>query len=174
MGKPGAAPANVSIRPATLDDLPALTAIYNHYIEHTAVTFDTEPFTVDQRRAWFDRYAAHGRYRLLVCAVDGVVAGYTSASRYHERRAYDTTVESTIVCAPEFVGRRLGDHLYGALFTALAGEPVHAVVAAITVPNEASCAIHERFGYRRVGVIEEAGWKFGRYWDVALYQRLQP
>lgn len=162
----------LSIRHAVEGDLPRLTAIYNHYVVETPTTFDLEPFTPEQRRPWFRRYAPAGRHRLLVAERDGCVLAYASSSPYHARPAYDTTVEMTIISAPEAVGQRLGQALYEAIFDSLRGEDVRSAVAAITLPNDASCALHERFGFRRVGVIEQAGRKFGRYWDVAWYQRL--
>jgi len=165
---------DLTIRPATIDDLPRLTEIYNHYVTDTPITFDTEPFTVDQRRDWFDRYAAIGRYRLLVAERDGVIAGYTSSSRYHQRTAYDTTVETTILCAPEAVGGGIGTRLYAALFYQLATEDIHTIVALVTLPNRGSHDIHLRFAFREVGVIREAGRKFGRYWDVGIYQKQLP
>jgi phosphinothricin acetyltransferase len=164
-------PTSPLIRPAQLDDLPRLTEIYNHYIVNTPTTFDLEPFSVEQRAEWFARYGLTGRHRLLVAESDGALVGYTSSSPFHPRRAYDTTVETTILCAPEAVGRGLGGLLYGALFDALRGEDVHLVVALITLPNDASCALHERFGFERATVLREVGRKFGRYWDVAWYVR---
>jgi phosphinothricin acetyltransferase len=165
------APDGVLIRVATIDDLPRLTEIYNHYVVATPTTFDLEPFSVEQRREWFGRYAATGRYRLLVAEDASGILGYTSSSPFHPRRAYDTTVETTILCAPEAVGRGIGRRLYAALFDALRHEDVHLVLALITLPNEASCALHERFGYTRATVLREVGRKFGQYWDVAWYQR---
>ena len=100
-----------------------------------------------------------------------MVLGYTSSSPFHPRHAYDTTVETTILCAPEAVGRRIGRVLYDALFAALRGEDVHLVLALITLPNDASCALHERFGFTRATVLREVGRKFGQYWDVAWYVR---
>jgi phosphinothricin acetyltransferase len=161
----------VTIRPARIDDLPRLTEIYNHYIVNTPTTFELEPFTVEQRAEWFRRYATTGRYRLLVAEGEGGVLGYTSSSPFHPRRAYDTTVETTILCAPEAVGRGIGRLLYDALFKSLQGEDVHMVLALITLPNDASCALHERFGYARATVLREVGRKFGQYWDVAWYVR---
>jgi len=161
----------VTIRPARIGDLPRLTEIYNHYIVNTPTTFDLEPFTVEERRSWFDRYNAAGRYRLLVAEEGGAVLAYTSSSPFHARHAYDTTVETTILCAPEAVGRGLGRRLYAELFAALGGEDVHLVMALITLPNDASCRLHEMFGYRREAVLREVGRKFERYWDVAYYAR---
>jgi phosphinothricin acetyltransferase len=171
VGDSDVAAAPVSVRPARTDDVPRLMEIYNHYVINTPTTFDMEPKTIDERRQWFSHYAETGRHRLLVAERDGVIAGYTSSSRFHPRAAYDTTVETTILCAPEHVGYGNGQILYGALFESLRGEDVHSAVALITLPNDASCSLHERFGYRRVGVLEEAGRKFGRYWDVVWYQK---
>ena len=162
---------SVTIRPARIEDLPRLTEIYNHYVVNTPTTFDLEPFSVEQRTSWFERYGTSGRYRLLVAEETGTVIGYTSSSPFHARHAYDTTVETTILCAPEAVGRGLGRRLYAALFDGLLGEDVHLVVALITLPNDASCSLHERFGYTREGVLREVGRKFDRYWDVAWYAR---
>jgi phosphinothricin acetyltransferase len=160
------------LRPAAIDDLARLTEIYNHYITETAITFDTVPFTPDGRREWFNRYSASGRHRLIVAECDGTVAGYTTSSRYSDRAAYDTTVETTILCAPEFVGLGVGRLLYTALFAALEAEDVHTAVARISLPNRGSCDLHEALGFRQLGVMKEAGRKFGRYWDVAYYQKM--
>ena len=163
--------SGITIRPAQERDLPRLTEIYNHYVVNTPTTFDLDPYTVDQRREWFSHYHATGRHRLLVAEREGIVAGFTSSSRFHPRHAYDTTIEMTIVCAPEFVGFGIGQLLYEAIFDALKGEDIHAAVALITLPNDASCAIHERFGFGRAAVLEEVGRKFDQYWDVAWYYR---
>ena len=164
--------ARFTIRPATEADLPRLTAIYNHYITETPTTFDLDPFTVDERReAWFVHYAATGRHRLLVAERAGDILGYTTSSQFRPKRAYETTVEMTILCAPEAVGQRLGQRLYEAIFPELEKEDVHVAVAAITLPNDASCALHERFGFRLAGVLPEVGRKFGKYWDVVWYER---
>jgi phosphinothricin acetyltransferase len=160
------------IRPASLADLPALTDIYNHYIVNSAITFDLRPFTPDERRGWFDDHAAMGRHRLIV-AVDkaGAVVGYATTSRWRTKAAYDTTVESSVYCHPESVGRGCGTALYGALFESIAGEDVNRIVAGVSLPNPASIKLHERFGFRPVGVFPGVGRKFDKYWDVAWFER---
>ena len=164
--------AAIRVRPAVLDDLPALTAIYNHYIVNTTITFDLQPFAPEGRRAWFDEHAAVGRHRLLVAAdADGTVAGYATTSRWRPKAAYDTTVESSVYCRPDALGRGVGTQLYAALFEALAVEDIHRVVAGIGQPNPASAALHQRFGFKPVGVFSSVGRKFGRYWDVAWFER---
>jgi len=72
---------------------------------------------------------------------------------------------------PDAVGRGTGRALYAALFDAVAREDVHTIVAGIALPNAASMALHERFGFRQVGIFREVGKKFGQFWDVAWFQR---
>jgi phosphinothricin acetyltransferase len=124
---------------------------------------------VEQRLPWFDQHTAGGARRLFVAERDGAVVGYAGTGEFRAKRAYDTTVETTIYCAPGSAGEGIGTALYGALFDALAGADVHLAVAGITLPNDASCALQERFGFTRDAVLPEVGRKFGRYWDVAWY-----
>jgi phosphinothricin acetyltransferase len=162
------------VRSASASDLPALTDIYNYYIANSTITFDLAPFTTDRRRAWFDAHATSGRHRLLVAEDEGTVVGYATSSAWRPKAAYDTTVESSVYCRADAVGRGVGSLLYGALFEALAAEDVHRAVAGIALPNPASIALHKRFGFREVGVFTQVGRKFGNYWDVAWFERPFP
>jgi phosphinothricin acetyltransferase len=161
----------IVIRPATADDLPALTAIYNHYIVHTPITFDVAPYTPEQRREWFDDHAPNGKYRLLVATEAAGILGYATTSRWRPKAAYGTTVESSIYCRHDACGRGIGTQLYRALFEAIEQEDVHTIVAGATMPNAASVALHERLGFRTVGVFTAVGRKFGQFWDVAWFER---
>jgi phosphinothricin acetyltransferase len=163
--------AETRIRPANGTDLPRLTAIYNHYVVNTPVTFEVEPHTVESRASWFEQFAPTGRYRLLVAEQDGVVVGYAGTTRFRPRAGYDSTVETSIYCGPETTGKGIGSRLYAALFAAIAAEDIHRIMAGYALPNPASAALHERFGFRPVGLFSENGRKFGRYWDVAWTER---
>ena len=167
----------VQVRPGVESDLDALTDIYNHYVRETPITFDTVPFSPEERRPWLLSHPEDGPYRLKV-AVDGTfqgnsqrILGYATSSPYRAKPAYSTSVEVTIYLAPEAGGRGIGTLLYKALFEALADEDVHRAYAGIAQPNEASTRLHERFGFRYVGTYGEVGRKFGRYWDVAWYEK---
>ena len=160
-----------SIRPAADGDLPALTELYNHYIRETPITFDLEPFSVEARRAWLAGFATSGRHRLLVAEDEQGVRGFACSRAFRPKAAYDTTVETTIYLAPRAMGARLGTRLYQALFDALRGEPVHLAVGGVTLPNDASVALHRRFGFESVGIFRQVGYKFGRYWDVEWFQK---
>jgi phosphinothricin acetyltransferase len=163
---------SILFRPAILDDLPALTDIYNHYVVNTTITFDLRPFAPAERRAWFDEHATTGRHRLIVAAdSDGALLGYATTSRWRPKAAYDTTVEASVYCRSNSLGRGCGSGLYEALFESIAAEDVHRIVAGVSLPNPASIRLHQRFGFRPVGVFPGVGRKFNKYWDVAWFER---
>jgi phosphinothricin acetyltransferase len=189
----------VQVRAGVEADLPALTDLYNHYIRETSITFDLEPFTPDQRRPWLLSHPQDGPHRLLVAQETtermknphkgpthgpsagstapgpgqpaGALLGYATSSAFRPKAAYAPSVEVTVYCAPHAGGRGIGTLLYKALFEALADEDVHRAYAGIAQPNEASHRLHTRFGFRHIGTFTEVGRKFGRYWDVAWYQK---
>jgi phosphinothricin acetyltransferase len=166
--------SSVHVRAGAVDDLPALTHLYNHYVLHDHATFDVEPFTVEARRVWFDHYAGTGPHRLLVAELAGTVAGYATSSAHRAKPAYATSVETTVYCAPGVVGRGVGSALYAALLDVLAGEDVHRAYAGVALPNDASVRLHERFGFRELGTFHEVGRKHGRWVDVRWFERLLP
>jgi phosphinothricin acetyltransferase len=163
--------SDVRVRTAESGDLARITEIYNHYVLNTPVTFDIEAYTVERREAWFAQFAPTGRHRLLVAEENGVVLGYAGTTRFRPKAAYETTVETTIYCAPEAMGKGIGGRLYSALFELLKGEDIHRFVAGYALPNAASEALHRRFGFKVVGVFSENGRKFGKYWDVCWTER---
>ncbi|MGA8143944.1 MAG: N-acetyltransferase family protein [Candidatus Acidiferrales bacterium] len=161
----------IRIRTASRTDLPRLTEIYNHYVIHTPITFDLAPHTVEARVAWFEQFATTGRCRLLVAEENATVVGYAGSTRFRNKAAYETSVETTVYCSHDALGRGIGSRLYAALFETLAGEDIHRIVAGYTLPNPATRALHERFGFKPVAVFSEVGRKFGRYWDVGFSER---
>ncbi len=163
--------ANVAVRSAAESDLEALNEIYNRYVTEAHYTFDIEPMTMEARREWFRHYAETGPHRVLVALSDETVRGYASSSRFRPKLGYSTSVETSVYLAPDAVGRGMGSRLYERLFKALEGEDVHRAYAGIALPNPASIALHERFGFKRVAHFTEQGRKFGRYWDVAWYEK---
>ena len=172
--QPSAAATTSATRSAERRDLPALTEIYNHYVERTVTTFDLEPFTVDGRSAWFDHYAVTGPHRLLVSEHDHEVIGYATSSTFRRKAAYDQSVETSVYLRPDRTGRGHGQALYLALLAALADEPVHRAYAGVALPNDASVRLHERLGFTSVGTFSHAGFKFGRYVDVQWFERALP
>ena len=165
-------PMTPIIRFSQPSDIFPLTEIYNHYILNTAITFDIKLFTVERRtEEWFEHYSNYGRYRLLVAEVEKQVVGYASSSRFHAKAAYETSVETSVYVHPKATGKGVGSWLYSALFNALKTEDVHRAYAGITLPNPASIALHQKFGFKSVGVYREVGRKFDRYWDVEWFEK---
>ncbi|MFE9398706.1 GNAT family N-acetyltransferase [Streptomyces flavidovirens] len=165
--------AEVQVTPGTEADLGALTDLYNHYVRETAITFDTAVFTPEQRHPWLCSHPEDGPHRLLVArdVRSDRILGYATSSPFRPKAAYATSVEVSVYCAPDAGGLGIGTLLYKALFEALEGEDVHRAYAGIAQPNEASARLHTRFGFRHVGTYREVGRKFGRYWDVAWYEK---
>jgi phosphinothricin acetyltransferase len=159
------------IRIAEPNDLMRITEIYNYYVVNTPVTFDVEPYKVEGREAWFSQFTATGRHRLIVAEQHGIVLGYAGTTRFRPKAAYETTVETTIYCAPEAVGQGIGRLLYSELFARLKGEDIRRFVAGYALPNAASEALHRQFDFKAVGVFSENGRKFGKYWDVCWVER---
>jgi phosphinothricin acetyltransferase len=163
--------ANGAVRAAAEGDLEGLNQIYNRYVAEAHYTFDIEPMTMEARREWFGHYGESGPHRVFVAVSDETVLGYASSSRLRPKVGYNTSVEASIYLAPEAVGHGMGSRLYERLFKALEGEDLHRAYAGIALPNPASIALHERFGFKRVAHFTEQGRKFGRYWDVAWYEK---
>ncbi|MEV4684929.1 GNAT family N-acetyltransferase [Streptomyces kurssanovii] len=175
--------AEVQVRAGAEADLAALTDIYNHYVRETPITFDTTVFTPEQRRSWLHSHPEDGPHRLLVAQdvrfagpnppdhpTHGIL-GYATSSPFRPKAAYSTSVEVSVYCVPRAAGRGIGTLLYKALFEALADEDVHRAYAGVALPNDASVRLHTRFGFRHVGTYGEVGRKFGRYWDVAWFEK---
>jgi len=162
---------DIQIRAASEDDAAAIAGIYNHYVRHSVVTFETEEVTAVElaRRV---AVTLADSLPWLVAESSGNVMGYAYASVWNRRAAYRHTVESTIYLDPGQVGRGAGRRLYGALLDDLRRRPVHAVVAGIALPNARSVRLHEALGYRKVAHFEQVGYKQERWIDVAYWEWL--
>jgi len=161
-----------TIRPARASDLEDLVEIYNHYVRETIITFDLEPYTVEKRRPWFEAFAEKGPHRLLVAESEVRVLGYAGTTKFRVKAAYARSVEMTVYLDHTATGRGIGVALYTELLEELAAEPsVHSAYAGISLPNDASVALHRRFGFEDIGVFREVGFKFGAYIDVLWMEK---
>ncbi|RMH86202.1 MAG: N-acetyltransferase family protein [Actinomyces sp.] len=162
----------MELRLARPADAEAIRAIYNHEVEHTTHTFDLEPRTLDQQRAWLAERT--GAFAVLVAEIDGRVAGFASLSPYRDRPAYRTTVEDSVYVDRTCRSRGVGRALLSGVVEAAANRGFHSVIGRIVGGHEASIALHHACGFRVVGTEREVGRKFGRWLDVVIMQRLLP
>lgn len=162
---------NATIRPVKSSDLPDIVDILNHYILQTAITFDTQPYTSERRAPWLEQFSETGRYQCLVAEWQGSVIAYANSGRLREKAAYDTSVEVSIYRRHDIQMPGLGSELYRELFARLQDEDVHRAHALITLPNDASIAIHKKFGFYDVGTLNEAGRKFDQYHSVRWMEK---
>lgn len=158
------------IREASAADAASIAEIYNHYVEHTVVTFEETLVSAADFAARIASVHVSG-FPWLVAEEAGRVLGYAYATKWKERSAYRFSAEVTVYLAPTATGRGIGKLLYGALFPLLDARGLHALMGGITLPNEASVALHEKFGMRKVAHFDEVGFKFGRWLDVGYWQR---
>ena len=160
------------IRSATPSDALSICGIYNHYVEKTWVTFETEAVTVAEMT---ERIAsALTVLPWLVWEEKGEVIGYAYASKWKGRAAYRYSVESTIYLRHDAGRRGIGSQLYAALIGELQKLGIHCVIGGIALPNAASQRLHEKFGFKKVAHFEQVGWKFDRWIDVGYWERILP
>lgn len=161
-----------SIRRIEEGDLPALLSIYNYYIRETPITFDIEEKTLAARKAdWFSLFSEKGRHQCFIAEREGRALGWACSMPFRPKAAYDTSVEVSIYLDPSAQGAGLGRALYERLLGEIAAADTHRALAGITLPNEASCALHRAMGFEDAGIFREVGRKFGRYWDVLWMER---
>lgn len=163
--------AAISVRDGGPDDLPSVAAIYTHYVLKTTTTFNTAIRTPKQWTDRYDTFVQNGPYHFLVAERDGNVVGFVETQPWRPKPAYDSSIEVTVYTEPTRQRSGVGSALYGALFERLADSDFHRAYAIIALPNEASIAFHERFGFVHRGTLTEVGFKLGRWIDTAIYER---
>ena len=159
----------LAIRPVTLDDAPAIAAIYAYYVDHTVVTFEEKAPNAAEMARRIDETVAG--YPWLVAEEDGALLGYAYGRPYHGRAAYRWTCETGIYLAHDRRSRGTGRALYAALLGALTDRGFITAIAAISVPNDESTRFHEALGFVEVGRFAGVGFKHGAWQDVGYWQR---
>ncbi|GAA3248306.1 GNAT family N-acetyltransferase [Dactylosporangium siamense] len=160
------------VGPGAEDDLPGIVEILNDTAANSHATFATRPTSVAERREWFEQFSLTGPYRLVVARRGTLVLGYACSRRYRDHEAFQETVEVSIALDTGCRGQGVGSLLYRALFECLADEPVHVLLAGIAMPNDASVALHRKFGFTEVGTFHEYAVKHGQYISSLWMQRL--
>jgi L-amino acid N-acyltransferase YncA len=161
---------DTTIRTVASSDAAAIASIYNHYVTETIVTFEEEPVSPEGMAGRIGEVRS-ASFPWLVAEEGGYVVGYAYGAPWRPRSGYRFSAEITVYLAREHVGRGIGSRLYGQLLPMLQDQGIHAVIGGIALPNEASVALHEKFGMRKVAHFEQVGFKFDRWIDVGYWQR---
>jgi len=160
----------IVFRPATNSDVLAITDIYNEVILNTTSTFDLEPKTIEERSRWLDD---HGdKHPVLVAQSGEEVVGWAALSRWSDKQAYEATAEISVYVHKDHRNKGIGKKLTELVTLAGQEAGLHSVISRITEGNEVSINLHVALGFKHVGVMKEAGHKFGRYLDVYLLQKV--
>ena len=160
----------IRIRQARETDLAELNEIYNETVRNSVFAFDVHQKTAEERRTWF---AAHvPPYAVFVAEVNGTVAGWASISPWAPHGAYAATGEHSLFVGARHRGAGVGKALLAVVIEEAERTGFHVLIGRITAGNAVSHALHRAFGFEVIGTIREVGWKFGRWLDVCLVQRI--
>jgi L-amino acid N-acyltransferase YncA len=158
------------IRTARLTDAEEICAIYNHYVNDTVITFEEVPVPPDEMAKRIKEITESLPW--LVYSENDAVKGYAYAGKWRTRSAYRHSVEATVYVHRGAVGKGIGTKLYTELLALLRRDGRHAALGCIALPNDASVALHEKLGFRKVAHFREVGLKFGKWIDVGYWQML--
>ena len=153
-----------------MDDAEAIRAIYNLEVTTSTVTFDLEPRSLADQRAWLA--ARSGAHSAIVAVADGEVIGFASLSPWKDRPAYRTSVEDSVYVHRDHQGQGVGRILLTELVEVATASGFHAVFGRIVGGHEASIGLHRALGFEIIGVEKEVGRKFGRWLDVVVVEKL--
>ncbi len=158
------------LRPVTPADAEEICSIYNYYIENSTISFEEIPVTSGEMSQQI--LAGSKNFPWLVIEKEGVIHGYTYASKWRVRSAYRHSVEASVYLSPHSVGKSFGSILYECLLNQLVELGVHVVISGIALPNQASVRLHEKMGFRKVAHFEQVGFKKDQWIDVGYWQKL--
>ncbi len=156
-----------NVRP---DDAPAISEIYNHYVLNSPATFEEVPVSQDEMRQRIIETTRACPW--LVSEEDGKLLGYCYGRKWRERAAYRHSVEVSTYLDPSAVGKGRGSALLDAILIELRRRGFHCVMGGVSLPNDASVALLQKFGLRQVAHFKEVGYKFDRWIDVGYWQLL--
>lgn len=158
----------MNIRSVKLEDAAQIAEIYNYYIQNTHQTFETEPLSSSEMQTRIAETS--GKYPYLIAEEDGEIFGYAFATQFRLQQAYAYSAEVLIYVKNAAKQKGIGTQLYDKLFEELAETNIHAMIAGISLPNDASVKFHEKMGFSKVAHFRQIGYKLGRWVDVGYWE----
>ena len=159
----------INVRQANENDLPAMLEIYNDIILNTTAVWHNDPHTIEMRREWYAIKKEQG-YPIFIAHEDGKVAGFSTIGPFRPWTGYRFTVENSVYVAAGSRGKGIANLLMQPLIDAAKEMNLHAIVAGIEATNEASIALHNKFGFVEVAHFKEVGFKFNRWMDLKFLE----
>ena len=160
---------NVTIRPATSDDLLSILDIVNHSILHTTANYNYDIQTIEVQNKWFEDKQLH-HFPVIVAERNGQVIGYGTYGTFREKIGYQYTVEHSVYVDEKHTGKGIGKLLLQELIQLAKTQGYHTMIGAIDAENFDSIAFHKKFGFVECGIIKEAAFKFNKWLDLLFMQ----
>ena len=156
------------VRLVNLKDAALVCDIYNYYILNSISTFELEELSVNEISERINRVME--KYPWVVYEEEGIILGYAYADQWKNRKAYAHTVESAVYVRDGYYKSGIGRQLYTFLINELKNINMHAVIAGISLPNDASITLHEKLGFENIARFKQVGYKFERWIDVGYWE----
>jgi phosphinothricin acetyltransferase len=160
---------NVTIRPATINDLPAILAIVNYAILYSTANYNYDIQTIEIQSQWFfDKEKQN--FPVVVAEINGLTIGYGTYGTFREKIGYQYTVEHSVYVSEDYIGKGIGKLLLNELIVLAKSQGYHTMIGAIDANNSGSIAFHKKFGFKECGIIKEAAFKFDKWLDLLFMQ----
>ncbi|NBL64315.1 GNAT family N-acetyltransferase [Flavobacterium sp. NST-5] len=153
------------IREATVEDLPSILEIVNYEIAHSTSIYDEEPRTLELQKNWFEE-KKKDNFPVFVAIIDEIIVGFATYGTFRAKSGFRFTVEHSVYVKGEFSGRGIGKQLLETLIIFAKAKKLHRMIGCIDAENQSSIAFHEKFGFKKSGVLKETGFKFNRWLDL--------
>lgn len=159
----------MEIRYVNSQDIEAITNIYNDFVVNSTATFEEKPVTTEEMSQRVGKIQSYSLPWIVMVEGEKVL-GYAYAGLWNNRSAYRNTTEASVYVSPNALGKGIGKALYSHLISILAKRRIRNVLGVVSLPNDASIALHQSLGFQKVGEFKKVGLKFGELIDVSYWQ----
>ena len=161
---------NIFIRNISKADIEAVNSLYNKYIRETAFTFDIKEKTLLEKKQWSKIFKKNSPYQCIVAYENNIFIGFASSRPFRDKEAYRPSIETSVYISEKYIGKGCGRLLMEDLLNKIHGCNINRAYAFITEPNNASERLHTLLGFKKIGVLNKVGKKFGKFWNVGIFE----
>tara|TARA_B100001057_G_scaffold410274_1_gene425296 strand:+ start:1417 stop:1920 length:504 start_codon:yes stop_codon:yes gene_type:complete len=161
---------NIIIRNLINADIEAVNSLYNIYIRKTAFTFDIKEKTLSEKQEWSKIFKKNTPFKCVVAYEHDALIGFASSRPFRDKEAYKSSIETSVYIDEKYIGKGYGRLLMEDLLNKIDGYNINRAYAFITEPNSASEKLHINLGFKKIGLLNKVGKKFGKFWDVGVFE----